>query len=70
MITLNNLDYLRIILDVVLTRVVTVTLVRTRMVLVAIVDLIFDVVKMLTYPCRCTLESNLAASASKCNVHK
>ena len=30
----------------------------------------FDVVKMLTYPCRCTPESNLAASAPKCKVHK
>ena len=70
MITLNSLDYLRMILDVVLTRVVTVTLVRTRMVLVAIVDVLFDVVKLLTYPCQCTPESNLAASAPKCRVHK
>ena len=40
MITPNSFDYLRMILDVVLTRVVTVTLVRTRMVLVAIVNVL------------------------------
>lgn len=64
------MNYLRMILDVVLTRVVTVTLVRTRMVLMAIVVFLFNVVaKMLTYPCRCTPKSNLAAYAPKCIFH-
>ena len=43
--------YLRVILTVVLTRVVTVTLVRTRVVRVAIVVIILGKKKLVAYPC-------------------